>query len=131
MIDHVTFDESAEKVYKPKAQYPERLIPRKPHSDFLDQSIELNMIQELSRTQEIIENRLMIEDDPIDFFLNHFDQNWNESEYLDYVNEMLRSTTHKSPKLEHTFEPICPHFEHISECFPEVDFKHNCDENCD
>ena len=49
-IDHVTFNELVEKVYKPKIPYPKRLIAEKPHSDFLNQPIELNMIQELSMT---------------------------------------------------------------------------------
>ena len=102
-----------------------------PPSDFLDQPIKVNMIQELSMTQEIIENRLLIEKDPIDFFLNHLDQNWNESEYLDKVNELLRSTTNKSTKLEHVFEPILPSFEHVNESFLEVNLKHNYDENSD
>lgn len=121
-IDHVAliFNESIEKVYKPKVPYSKRRTLKKPLSDFLDQPIKVNMIQELSMTQEIIENRLLIEKDPIDFFLNHLDQNWNEPEYLNKVNELLRSTTNKSTKLEHA-----------SESFLEVNFKHNCDENSD
>ena len=127
-IDHVIVNESVEKVYEPKTPYLKRVISRTQSSDFEDQPIKVNMIKELSMIQE---NKNKITNDPVDFFLNHLDQNWDESEYLDIVNELLRSTEYKPTKLECTFAPILSYFQNVSEDYLAINSKHSCDKKFD
>ncbi|XP_074373952.1 uncharacterized protein LOC141714326 [Apium graveolens] len=55
-------------------------------NDYFDQHMEINLIDKM------LDHETMSVDDSLDFCLNHFGQNWVDSDYTNEVNKMLEST---------------------------------------
>ncbi|XP_074374216.1 uncharacterized protein LOC141714604 [Apium graveolens] len=66
-------------------------------NDYFDQYIEINLIDKM------LDIETMSVDDALDFCLNHFGQNWVDSDYTNKVNEMLESTI---PTTNQELEPL-------------------------
>ena len=87
-------------------------------SDFFDQLIEVNVVQDMSG------NEHKGEDEILSFCLDHFGQNWDETEYLNEVNEMLDSTAQKSySRLEPIVDQSMPSFEAFKDSQNELELK--------
>ncbi|XP_074373766.1 uncharacterized protein LOC141714128 [Apium graveolens] len=66
-------------------------------NDYFDQHMEINLIDKM------LDHETMSVDDALDFCLNHFGQNWVDSDYTNEVNKMLESTI---PTTNQELEPL-------------------------
>ncbi|XP_074325904.1 uncharacterized protein LOC141663927 [Apium graveolens] len=75
-------------------------------NDYFNQHMEINLIDKM------LDHEIMSVDDALDFCLNHFGQNWVDSDYTNKVNKMLESTI---PITNQELEPLPLSFHQASE----------------